>query len=98
MNRQCPSGFVCKKSKWNPRGKCTRSAIEGVTQPEPMVTPPGPIVETGAPLVSTQPIAMAGGGRLKTMWRLEGETTGNGIQIKINKKSSRRRTRRRTRL
>jgi len=97
MNRQCPSGFVCKKSKWNPRGKCTRSAIEGVTQPEPMVTPPGPIVETGAPLVSTQPIAMAGGGRLKTMWRLEGETTGNGIHIKINKKSSRRRTRRRTR-
>jgi len=94
MNRQCPSGFVCKKSKWNPRGKCTRSAIEGVTQPEPMVTPPDPIVETGAPLVSTQPIAMAGGGRLKTMWRLEGETTGNGIHIKINKKSRRRRTRR----
>ena len=103
MNRQCPSGFVCKKSKWNPRGKCTRSAIEGVTQPEPMVTAPdpivetgAPIVETGAPLVSTQPIVMAGGGRLKTMWRLEGETTGNGIQIKINKKSSRQRTRRRS--
>jgi len=98
MNKQCPSGSVCKKKHaWSPRGKCTQSGIAGVTQPAPMVTPPGPIVETGAPLVSTQPIAMAGGGRLKTMWRLEGETTGNGIQIKINKKSSRRRTRRRTR-
>ena len=96
MNKQCPSGSVCKKKHaWSPRGKCTQSGIAGVTQPAPMVTPPGPIVETGAPLVSTQPIAMAGGGRLKTMWRLEGETTGNGIQIKINKKSSRRRTRRR---
>ena len=23
MNRQCPSGSVCKKNKWNPKGKCT---------------------------------------------------------------------------
>jgi len=27
MNRQCPSGSVCKKSKWNPRGKCTQPDV-----------------------------------------------------------------------
>ena len=91
MNKQCPSGSVCKKKHaWSPRGKCTQSGIAGVTQPAPMVTPPG--VETAASLAGTK--AMAGGRRLKTMWKLEGKTTGNGILIKINKKSSRRRTRR----
>ena len=35
MNRQCPSGFICKKtSKWNPRGKCSQTSIPDVTQNE----------------------------------------------------------------
>ena len=58
-------------------------------------SPRGKCTQSGsAAPVSPQP--MAGGRRLKTMWKLEGKTTGNGILIKINntKKSRGRRTRR----
>lgn len=101
MNRQCPSGFICKKaSKWSPRGKCTQTDIPDVaaaapivTPPPPIVSPPPPIVETGAPLVSDQPIALAGGGKRKFNMTIEAKPTKNGIKWKVKK--SRRRTRRR---
>ena len=66
MNRQCPSGFICKKSGWNPRGKCIK-----------------------------QQIVMMGGKpkNIPQIWKIEGKTTKDGIDIKIGKKKSRKRRR-----
>ena len=50
MNRQCPSGYICKKlNKWNPRGKCTQTSIPDIMPGSSIVTPPAAAVE---PLVS----------------------------------------------
>ena len=95
MNRQCPSGFICKKTnKWNPRGKCTQTSIPDITSPEPLVEPPEPIVEPAKPLVSNQPIRLVGGGKIKFNMTIEARTTKNGIKWKVKKSRGRTRKKR----
>lgn len=98
MNRQCPSGWICKKAnRWSPRGKCISSSNSSNVEAPPVA--PSAVVpeESGAPLVGQQGIKMFGGGKfldeLKPIFNilLQAETTKKGIKWKYRERKGRKR-------